>query len=415
MKIKQVLAVPGLTGFFFDDQRAIKAGAGNDGFTYTGDPLTPGFTAIRQKGESLSIMLELDNGAWVHGDCAAVQYSGAGGRDPLFRAQDYAQRVLPGLREFLVGLDLHRGFRQSMQDFYAWAAMADFPKHQALSYGVSQALLAAVATARHETMAETVVDEFDLVPHYRPVPIFCQSGDARYDNADKMILKGVDVIPHGLINNIPDKLGNNGEKLAEYIGWLRERVTKIGAPGYKPVLHLDVYGTIGLAFANDFDRIAKFMASLGEVAQPLQLRIEGPVDMEGKDLQIEALAELRSRLDSLDSSVEIVADEWCNTLQDIKDFADHGAGHVLQIKTPDLGGVENMVEAVTYCKSVGAGTYLGGTCNETDQSVRVCVNIAVATGPDQMLAKPGMGVDEGLMLVSNEMSRTLAIINSRKR
>jgi methylaspartate ammonia-lyase len=135
--------------------------------------------------------------------------------------------------------------------------------------------------------------------------------------------------------------------------------------------------------------------------------------MENKDLTIEALAELRQRLQALGSSVEIVADEWCNTLEDIKDFADNGAGHMLQIKTPDLGGVENLVEAVTYCKLVGAGAYLGGTCNETDQSARVCVNIAVATGPVQMLAKPGMGVDEGLMLVYNEMQRLLAIIHSR--
>jgi len=413
MRIKNVLAVPGLTGFFFDDQRAIKAGAGSDGFTYTGSPVTPGFTSIRQRGESLAIMLEMEDKAWVHGDCAAVQYSGAGGRDPLFRAEDYAQRVLPLLRDFFVDRDLGSGFRQIMRDFYAWGRETGFPKHQALYYGISQSVLAAVAAANRETMAETVVREFDLVPHYRPVPLFCQTGDSRYDNADKMILKGADVIPHGLINNIQDKLGHDGEKLAEYIGWLRQRVAAIGAPGYRPVLHLDVYGTLGLAFNNDMDKVAQFMARMGEVAGPLPLRIEGPVDMEGKALQIEALSELCFKLEGLGSQVEIVADEWCNTLEDIKDFADNKAGHMLQIKTPDLGGVENLVEAVTYCKQSGAGAYLGGTCNETDQSAKVCVNIAVATGPDQMLAKPGMGVDEGLMLVYNEMYRTLAIIHSR--
>ncbi|HBI55281.1 MAG TPA: methylaspartate ammonia-lyase, partial [Firmicutes bacterium] len=58
--------------------------------------------------------------------------------------------------------------------------------------------------------------------------------------------------------------------------------------------------------------------------------IEGPVDMEGRDLQIEALAELRQKVEAMGSDVEIVADEWCNTLQDIKDFADHKAGHMLQ-------------------------------------------------------------------------------------
>lgn len=414
MKIVNVLTVPGLTGFFFDDQRAIKAGAKGDGFTYKGSAVTPGFRAIRQRGESLAVLLELENGVWVHGDCAAVQYSGAGGRDPLFNAEEYSRKVQPLLQEFLVGRDTDSGFRRTMAELYSWSGQAGFPSHQALAYGISQAVLAATAAANGETMAESIVREFELTPHFRPVPIFCQTGDTRYDNADKMILKGVDVIPHGLINNIRDKLGSRGEKLAEYIGWLKGRVSTIGAAGYKPVLHLDVYGTLGLAFENNLDRVAEYMAKIAEVASPLSLRIEGPVDMEGKSLQIEALAQLRSKVESLGSPVEIVADEWCNTLEDIRDFADHRAGHMLQIKTPDLGGVENLVDAVMYCKGKGIGAYLGGTCNETDQSAKVCVNIAVATGPDQMLAKPGMGVDEGLMVVYNEMSRILAIIHSRK-
>lgn len=413
MRIKEVLTVPGLTGFFFDDQRAIKAGAESDGFTYRGPAVTPGFKAIRQRGESLAIMLELEDGLWVHGDCAAVQYSGAGGRDPLFMASDYGAQVAPMLREFFLGRELV-GFRQTMADFYVWGQQAGFPKHQALYYGISQGVLAAVAAHRRETMAETVAGEWGLNPVYRPVPIFCQSGDTRYDNADKMILKGVDVIPHGLINNVKDKLGHDGEKLMEYIRWLRKRVVALGSSDYKPVLHIDVYGNLGLAFENNMEQVAEYMVRAAEAANPLLLRLEGPVDMEGRDLQIEALAELAQRVEAMGSNVEIVADEWCNTLEDIKDFADHKAGHMLQIKTPDLGGVENLVEAVGYCKATGLGSYLGGTCNETDQSARVCVNIALATAPDQILAKPGMGVDEGLMLVYNEMYRTLGIINSRK-
>jgi methylaspartate ammonia-lyase len=55
------------------------------------------------------------------------------------------------------------------------------------------------------------------------------------------------------------------------------------------------------------------------------------------------------------------------------------------------------------------GAYLGGTCNETNRSGEVCAHIAMATSPDQLLAKPGMGVDEGFMIVWNEMQRILAL------
>jgi len=126
-----------------------------------------------------------------------------------------------------------------------------------------------------------------------------------------------------------------------------------------------------------------------------------------------ALRELTQVVDERGISVEIVADEWCNTLEDIKYFADNKAGHMVQIKTPDLGGIGNIVDAVLYCKERGIGAYQGGTCNETDRSAQVCVHIAMATKPDQILAKPGMGVDEGYMVVYNEMQRILAIRKKR--
>lgn len=84
MKILKVICSAGKTGFYFDDQKAIKAGAENDGAFYIGAPMTEGFTSVRQAGESISVLFILENGAIAHGDCAAVQYSGAGGRDPLF-------------------------------------------------------------------------------------------------------------------------------------------------------------------------------------------------------------------------------------------------------------------------------------------------------------------------------------------
>ena len=57
--------------------------------------------------------------------------------------------------------------------------------------------------------------------------------------------------------------------------------------------------------------------------------------------------------------------------------------------------------------------YLGGSCTDTDQSARLCTNIALATRPFACSGKPGMGVDEALMIVGNEMQRVLAICKAR--
>jgi methylaspartate ammonia-lyase len=112
-------------------------------------------------------------------------------------------------------------------------------------------------------------------------------------------------------------------------------------------------------------------------------------------------------------TVQLVADEWANTLEDIRAFVEAQAADMIQIKMPDLGSVHNTIQAVLVCKAGGVGAFLGGSCAETDLSARVAVHIALATRPDMMMAKPGMGVDEGITLVHNEMARTLAWIESR--
>ena len=237
--------------------------------------------------------------------------------------------------------------------------------HTAVRYGLSQALLQARAFDRHRLMAEVVCEEYGLPVIAEPVPIFGQTGDDRYDNADKMILKGVDVLPHALINNVDEKLGRNGEKLREYIRWLAQRIRDFRPdPSYRPTLHIDVYGTIGLIFGLDPGKVADYLASLEADAAEFPLYIEGPVDAEEKPLQIELLGKIRENLRRRGSSVKIVADEWCNTFEDVRDFTDAACCDMVQIKTPDLGGIQNTIESVLYCRTHGMEAYQGGTCNE---------------------------------------------------
>ena len=415
MKIVDLVCSAGRTGFYFDDQRAIKQGAGHDGTFYVGAPVTDGFRAVRQAGESISVMLVLEDGQIAFGDCAAVQYSGAGGRDPLFLAEDFIPVIETYIKPELVGkeADDFRGLCKHMEAIEINGKRL----HTAIRYGLSQAILDAVAKATGRLMCEVVADEYGCTVSETAIPIFTQSGDDRYDNADKMIIKGAQVLPHALINNIDTKLGRKGEKLAEYIGWLRDRILQFRADeSYCPVMHMDVYGTIGAAFGNNnYKEMADYIEELGRIAKPFKLRIEGPMDCDcDRETQLIALAGLTKELDDRGCDVELVADEWCNTLEDIKLFADHKAGHMVQIKTPDLGGINNTIEAVLYCKEKGIGAYQGGTCNETDRSAQVCVHCAMATQPVQILAKPGMGVDEGYMIVFNEMNRIMAMRKAKK-
>lgn len=413
MKIKKLLCSPGLTGFYFDDQKAIKQGAGHDGLFYVGEAQTKGFSSIRQAGESISVQLILEDGQVAFGDCAAVQYSGAGGRDPLFLAEDFIPVIEKEIAPKLEGRDLE-SFKKLAEEFDKLEVNGK-KLHTAIRYGITQALLDAVAKAKHLTMAEVIHEEYNVDTPIERVAIFTQSGDDRYDNADKMILKSADVLPHGLFNNVKEKLGENGEKLKDYVAWLRDRIQEYKTrDDYEPIIHIDVYGTIGEAFDNDTMKMADYLTELEEIAKPFHLRIEGPMDVGAREAQIEALAALTAEVDKRGINVELVADEWCNTFEDVKDFVAANAGHMLQIKTPDLGGVNNSAEAILFCKEHGKGAYCGGTCNETNRSAEVLTNIGMACGAKQVLAKPGMGVDEGLMIVNNEMNRVMALVNYRR-
>ncbi|ELZ14099.1 methylaspartate ammonia-lyase [Halovivax asiaticus JCM 14624] len=408
MQIESVLATPGVSGFYFDDQAAIAEGAGRDGFVYEGNPVTAGFDRVRQPGESLIVTLALSDGSTVRGDCAAVQYSGAGGRDPLFRAAEYVDLVEGPIADELRGRDAAA--------FGANTATIESPSpdggrlHTAVRYGLSQALLAAAARAERTTMTDVVANTVDTTPATQPIPVFGQSGDDRYVNAEKMLLSGVPVLPHGLFNT-REKVGPSGDGLLEYVEWLRDRTDELGPTEYEPTFHLDVYGTIGDLFGPPFDRdrVIEYFGDLEAAAQPYDIQIEGPIDAGSREAQLSAMAELREGLADAGVDVDIVADEWCNTLADVKAFVDAGAADVVQVKTPDLGGLQRSAAAVTYCDGTDTRAYLGGTCNETATSARATAHVALATDAAQVLAKPGMGFDEGYMLVENEMRRTVSV------
>jgi len=292
MKIQRAVFAPGVSAFYFDDQRVIKKGAGHDGFVYTGQPETPGFHRVREAGQSVSVLLELENGVVAAGDCAAVQYSGAGGRDPLFLAGTVIPFLEANLRPRLEGREVS-SFRALTDEFEA-LKVDGARLHTAVRYGLSQALLDARAKVTNGLACEVLCEEYGLPVSAEPVRIFGQCGDNRYENVDKMILKRIDALPHGLINNIDEKLGRDGGKLREYIRWLRDRIAHVRIEeSYRPTLHIDVYGTVGDLFGNDTRKVAEYLASLAPETGGLDLYIEGPVDVGAREAQMEALGAIR--------------------------------------------------------------------------------------------------------------------------
>jgi len=344
MEIVDIILSKGLTGYYLDDKHAIQKGATLDGNFYFGETVTAGFKTIRQPGESVSFMMVLDDGQISYGDCATGQYSGIGGRDKPFFADELIQYINKNIKHQLIGMKIEN-FRNASNKIEDMRIDGE-RLHSGVRYGITQSILDAVAKKNRLTMAEIICHEYNTTPSNTIPPIFIQTGDDRYIGTDKGIMKGADVLPHSLIKNVEDEVGGQGEKLLEYVKWIKERIIKIGAKDYQPRIHLDLYGTIGKIFNKDIEKVVDYLEKLENAIKPYPLQLEMPIDMGSKDETVIAFTKIKEAFKERGINIKLVVDEWANTLEEIKEWADNGAADIVQIKTIDVGGIDRIVEAV---------------------------------------------------------------------
>lgn len=411
MRPVDVQFVLGISGYLQKDLEAVRRSSSYRPLEDSILPKTPGFTRVVQPGQIISILIHLADGSIAVGECVDVIFSGAAARDPVFLAEEHLLVLKAHVRPWLLGCDLSIFRVNAYQADGPWLSVQGKRLHTAVRYGLTQALLSATALFHRVTIAEIITKEWKTSISERPVDILASCHRDDHMQLDRMIMKQVALLPHASFVHIDD-IGPEGSSVLEYVQYVAHRVQQRGAPGYRPRLHFDVYGTLGDVFTDNTE-LAVFLARMCQAAQPYELLVESPIIAATKAAQIQRLADLRLQLRQQNINVKLVVDEWCNTVDDIRDFVQASAVDYIQIKMPDLGGINNAIDAVLYCRQNGMGCCLGGSANETDISARISAQIALATEPNFMLSKPGIGGDEGLMILTNEMLRTAAIVGRR--
>ena len=410
--VEKMLAVAGYGGNWYIDRQAVKAGARQDGLVFNGEPVSPGFKKIVQPATAICVMLVLDTGEVAYGDCVGVAYSGQMHRDALLYPSDQIPIIEKHIAPVLEGKELS-AFRP-LADALEAIRVDGKKLHANVRYGISQALLDAVARAKNVTMAEVIAEEYGTTLSKKPIPLNVQVGTEWYDPEtlsfmkrpiDKIVLRRAEVIHTGSIYTLP-----LFERQLEYIEWLKKRIQQVGDSDYKPVIHFDLYGHIGYAFKHNIPKMVQYFQKLEETAKPYSLIIEDAVNMGEKSKQIEMLAGLQRALKKAGVEITTMADELCSRLEDHIEFAEAGAVDMQKIKSPDLGSISNAIEGLLYLKTKGIKPYLGGSMTETERAAQVRVHMGLATQPNQMLASPGAGIDEASCVTQNEMYRTLALI-----
>ena len=405
MRISRVLAVEGLGGYFFDDEAAIKKGAVADGFAYRGQPVTPGYPAVRSPAWAVCVALQLEDGQVAYGDCVWTQYAGSSGRDPLLSAAEVIETIRRDIAPKLCGTDLG-GFKGVAEEIDR-TRIGGKQLNSAIRYGVTAALLDAEAKSQRRTMAEVIADEFGLPLADSRIPMWAQCGDDWYDAVDKIILRGIEVMPEPVVNT-PEKFA----RLLDHVHWLKERIESLGGEDYHPRLFYVLCGTMGDALGPDnLKAMVDFCREISARAGPYEVILEDPIVMRSKADQLRALRSLRGALRDEGIGVKLFADEWAITLEDRKEFVAEGATDIMGAHHPnDLGGVNNAVEIIRFSRANGAEPVVGATCCETERSAQLRAHLALATQPSFMLVAPGLGVDEGMSIIHNEMQRTRALL-----
>ncbi len=400
-KVIDVVTYRGVGGYYFEDLDHIRAHQTPVAERYHTRTTHERYPFVRTPAPVIGVGLKLEDGQTFFGDAVAVSFSGKSGRAATSSENDLELWFQRDFAAWIKGqtmtswLDLETNFLQIFHDAPAF-----------IRYAVSQALVSCVSSIQRTLPAFVMAKDLGLTPAKSPIATHGSAGADFGATVDRMLARKVPYLPQGQFENLDTQIGPEGKHL---ITWTREFVQRSGRFGYQPTLTLDFHGALDTLFAGDDRKIGEFLANLAKAAYPLQLHIESPVV--GADLADHAtrLARLRQEIRKLNAHVCIVADEWANETKDIQYLIAKNAVDGIHIKCPDTGALSECAAAVATCKSHGIFVILGGSCTETDIGAQLSTHLAVATTPDAVLIKPGMGFDESYALITNEMARIFAV------
>ena len=269
--------------------------------------------------------------------------------------------------------------------------------HPTIRQGLSQALLSALSMVRGVTVAEIVAEEFDL-----PIP---SAGVA----LQMPIKRGQRLQLHDQISNLAytvggtnleESFGPNGERIQRFVRQLRESLVEAGH-ARQMTIHLDAAGGLGQIFGQDIGKLLGALYGLEQAAAPYLISVQDPLIMDDLDYQIEALGQLRDFMRMRRMSLQLVASDGVNTLNDIRAFVQSEAVHMLHLVMPRLGTVQELITAGQECRASGIQILL-----EAAPSTIAC-QVALAMQPDVMTFPIDQPAGASFAACHNEMARTL--------
>lgn len=262
--------------------------------------------------------------------------------------------------------------------------------HPALRYGLSQALLAAVAQDRGISIAEVVAREYDLPRPTAVIPLLAQLDTNRPLDSLAQLSSHIAAIGYTVPDGEPKEiLGDNAVILQRFLRILKENV--IAMPGLEipPRIHIDLRGGLGKLYGNNTGQMLGALVGLETSVKPLRLSVENPF---GGDSLVEIVAktrDLREFLHFRKMDVNIVVGP-VNTISDAQALIDANALDMLRIDPLQVGESSTVVEIVLLARAEGKQVMLAMDAGVSGHALQILAQVALAIQPD-VVAAPTVG------------------------
>ena len=258
------------------------------------------------------------------------------------------------------------------------------PLHPALQYGLTVALLQAVAAVNRETVAALVAREYALDWVDTAVPLHIALNDENIQTASAILATHVAALGYTTgENNHKNTLGANAERLQHHLRQVAAWLPTLNSD-FQPMLHLDLRDSFGELFNNDEGKVLGALAGLEQAVKPFKLAVQNPVWQNGREAQQKSLQKLVGYFAIRRMTPWLVADAWVDSPEDAAHFANPKVCHMVHIELPRLGNLEGAITAVLHLKSQNQPLLLSGEAAALTTHIALALRPTWLSGPPQL-------------------------------
>lgn len=276
----------------------------------------------------------------------------------------------------------------------------------AVRFGMSHAILAALADISGVMATELIADEYDLGSHaFQPIiqvelnEQLVQGTVPAHINAFGYTTSGDDPIR---------ELGEAAELLQRRVRKIKELLAATRSPP-QTIINLNLRGGLGQLYDNNVGQLLGALYGLEQAARPYLIRVQDPFQADDLGAKIKLMAQLKWYLGTRRMKTQLIGGSGLHRMADLVDFLSEDAAHLIKLNPPQFGSIVQTVEAILACQEKGIGVLLDNREDDAGLSAAIC-HIAVATGALQM----DVGTASRAAAVTQEILRIAAWLDFKR-